>query len=304
MGCDHGQCRACTVMVDGRHINSCLTLAVMHEGAQVTTIEGVGGKDTLHPMQAAFIKHDGFQCGYCTPGQICSAIAVLDEIKQGIPSHVSPSLTVAPLLSAEEIREAARLRRAVARLVGGRLGPIAQKATTAGNLLRRTRCPYFYDTKQACNKRRSGSGCAAIGGYTRSHAVIGVSDACIATDPSDMAIAMRLLDARVETLRANGSSRVIPIADFHRLPGDTPHLAGYEVPVHADIPAQEVIFLDETDPLSSPMKAKGIGELGLCGVGAAIANAVYNHRRARLSDYARQAAGGPAAGVISHPASA
>jgi xanthine dehydrogenase YagT iron-sulfur-binding subunit len=104
-GCDHGQCGACSVMVDGRRINSCLTLAVMHEGAQVTTIEGVGQQDKLHPMQAAFIKHDGYQCGYCTPGQICSAIAVLDEIKQGIPSHVSPSLTVRPLLSADEIRE-------------------------------------------------------------------------------------------------------------------------------------------------------------------------------------------------------
>ena len=104
-GCDHGQCGACTVMVDGRRINSCLTLAVMHEGAQVTTIEGVGDKDKLHPMQAAFIKHDGYQCGYCTPGQICSAIAVLDEIKRGIPSHVSPSLTVHPLLGADEIRE-------------------------------------------------------------------------------------------------------------------------------------------------------------------------------------------------------
>ena len=104
-GCDHGQCGACTVMVDGRRINSCLTLAAMHEGAQVTTIEGIGRQDKLHPMQAAFIKHDGYQCGYCTPGQICSAIAVLDEIKQGIPSHVSPSLTVRPLLSADEIRE-------------------------------------------------------------------------------------------------------------------------------------------------------------------------------------------------------
>ena len=104
-GCDHGQCGACTVMVDGARINSCLTLAVMHEGAQVTTIEGVGGQDKLHPMQAAFIKHDGYQCGYCTPGQICSAIAVLDEIKRGIPSHASPSLTAHPLLSADEIRE-------------------------------------------------------------------------------------------------------------------------------------------------------------------------------------------------------
>ena len=92
-GCDHGQCGACTVMVNGRRINSCLTLAILHEGDTVTTIEGLGTPDALHPMQAAFIKHDGYQCGYCTPGQICSAVAVLDEIKAGVPSHVSASLT-------------------------------------------------------------------------------------------------------------------------------------------------------------------------------------------------------------------
>jgi xanthine dehydrogenase YagT iron-sulfur-binding subunit len=104
-GCDHGQCGACTVIADGRRINSCLSLAVMHEGSSITTIEGLGAKDKLHPMQAAFIKHDGFQCGYCTPGQICSAVAVLNEIKQGIPSHVSADLTAAPQISGEEIRE-------------------------------------------------------------------------------------------------------------------------------------------------------------------------------------------------------
>ncbi|TFW30936.1 aldehyde dehydrogenase iron-sulfur subunit PaoA [Duganella callida] len=104
-GCDHGQCGACTVIVDGRRINSCLTLAVMHEGAKVTTIEGLGTPDKLHPMQAAFVKHDGYQCGYCTPGQICSAVAVLDEIKQGIPSHVSADLNAKPLLNETELRE-------------------------------------------------------------------------------------------------------------------------------------------------------------------------------------------------------
>jgi len=104
-GCDHGQCGACTVIVDGRRINSCLTLAVMHDGAKITTIEGLGTPARLHPMQAAFIKHDGYQCGYCTPGQICSAVAALDEIKQGIPSHVSADLSARPLLSAEELRE-------------------------------------------------------------------------------------------------------------------------------------------------------------------------------------------------------
>jgi xanthine dehydrogenase YagT iron-sulfur-binding subunit len=104
-GCDHGQCGACTVIVDGRRINSCLTLAVMHEGDRIATIEGLGTPDNLHPMQAAFVKHDGYQCGYCTPGQICSAVAVLDEIKAGIPSHASRDLNAVPRVTADEIRE-------------------------------------------------------------------------------------------------------------------------------------------------------------------------------------------------------
>lgn len=104
-GCDHGQCGACTVMVDGRRINSCLTLAVMHEGDKITTIEGLGQPGNLHPMQAAFVKHDGFQCGYCTPGQICSAVAVLEEIKANIPSHVTENLTEQAAVTSAEIRE-------------------------------------------------------------------------------------------------------------------------------------------------------------------------------------------------------
>lgn len=104
-GCDHGQCGACTVLVNGRRINSCLSLAVMHDGDNVTTIEGLGTPAKLHPMQAAFIKHDGFQCGYCTPGQICSAVAMLGEIKEGIPSHVSADLLGEMSASEEEVRE-------------------------------------------------------------------------------------------------------------------------------------------------------------------------------------------------------
>lgn len=104
-GCDHGQCGACTVMVDGRRVNSCLTLAVMHDGDRVTTIEGLGRPGALHPMQAAFVKHDGFQCGYCTPGQICSSVAVLEEIKANIPSHVTGDLTVQAVVTPTEIRE-------------------------------------------------------------------------------------------------------------------------------------------------------------------------------------------------------
>jgi xanthine dehydrogenase YagS FAD-binding subunit len=109
-------------------------------------------------------------------------------------------------------------------LLAGASGQLRNKATTAGNLLQRTRCPYFYDTNQPCNKRQPGSGCAAIGGVTRSHAVIGSSEACIATHPSDMAIAMRALDASVETVQPDGKTRKIPMADFHRLPGNTPHI--------------------------------------------------------------------------------
>jgi xanthine dehydrogenase YagT iron-sulfur-binding subunit len=104
-GCDHGQCGACTMIVDGRRINACLTLAVMHQGAQITTIEGLGQPENLHPMQAAFIKHDGYQCGYCTPGQICSGVAVLDEIKAGIPSHVTADLNAPMQVTDAEIRE-------------------------------------------------------------------------------------------------------------------------------------------------------------------------------------------------------
>jgi xanthine dehydrogenase YagT iron-sulfur-binding subunit len=104
-GCDHGQCGACTVIVDGRRINSCMTLALMHEGDSIVSIEGLGTPQHMHPMQAAFVKHDGYQCGYCTPGQICSAVAVLDEIEVGIPSHVSGDLTARPQFTDAELRE-------------------------------------------------------------------------------------------------------------------------------------------------------------------------------------------------------
>ena len=109
-------------------------------------------------------------------------------------------------------------------LLAGASGQLRNKATTAGNLLQRTRCPYFYDTNLPCNKRRPGSGCAAIGGFSRHHAVVGTSNTCIATHPSDMAVAMRALDARIETVRPDGSTRSISVAHLHRLPGDTPHL--------------------------------------------------------------------------------
>ncbi len=104
-GCDHGQCGACTILVNGRRINSCLTLACMHDGDEITTIEGLGGEGRMSALQRAFVEEDGFQCGYCTPGQICSATAMLEEYDQGWPSHVTPDMRDAPELTDAEIAE-------------------------------------------------------------------------------------------------------------------------------------------------------------------------------------------------------
>lgn len=143
-------------------------------------------------------------------------------------------LRVGALVRNTDLAADARVRRdygVLSRaLLSGASGQLRNKATTAGNLLQRTRCPYFYDTNLPCNKRAPGSGCSAIGGYTRGLAIVGASEACIATHPSDMAVAMQLLDAQVETVRANGSTRVIPIADFYRLPGNTPHIENTLMP--------------------------------------------------------------------------
>ncbi|ALR19021.1 MULTISPECIES: xanthine dehydrogenase family protein subunit M [Sphingobium] len=145
----------------------------------------------------------------------------IEETKDG-------GLRIGALVTNSDMASDPRIRRDYGLLtratVAGASGQLRNKATTAGNLLQRTRCPYFYDTNLPCNKRKPGAGCAAIGGFSRQLGVIGTSDACIATHPSDMAIAMRALDATVETIRADGSTRDIPIADFHRLPGDTPHV--------------------------------------------------------------------------------
>ncbi len=136
--------------------------------------------------------------------------------------HISALATNTALAAHERVRrEYGVLARAI---LAGASGQLRNKATTAGNLLQRTRCPYFYDTAMPCNKRAPGSGCAAIGGYSRQLAIVGSSASCIATYPGDMAVALRVLDAKVETIRANGSSRVLPIAELHRLPGNTPHI--------------------------------------------------------------------------------
>jgi xanthine dehydrogenase YagS FAD-binding subunit len=148
----------------------------------------------------------------------------LDKI-EGTPDG---GLRIGALVRNTDLAADERVRRdygVLARaLVAGATGQLRNMATTGGNLLQRTRCPYFYDTNQPCNKRAPGSGCGAIGGYSRQHAIIGVSDACIATHPSDMAVALRVLDAVIETIRPDGASRKIPIAEFHRLPGNEPQI--------------------------------------------------------------------------------
>ncbi|HEX8403219.1 MAG TPA: xanthine dehydrogenase family protein subunit M [Duganella sp.] len=153
-----------------------------------------------------------------------NAVAGLDKIE----ATPQGGLRIGAMVRNTDLAADERIRRdygVLARaLLSGASAQLRNKATTAGNLLQRTRCPYFYDTNQACNKRVPGSGCSAIGGYSRQHAIVGVSDECIATNPSDMAVAMQVLDAVVETVRPDGSTRTIPMADFHRLPGKTPHI--------------------------------------------------------------------------------
>ncbi|MDB6153948.1 MAG: xanthine dehydrogenase family protein subunit [Chthoniobacteraceae bacterium] len=137
-------------------------------------------------------------------------------------------LRIGALVRNTDLAADSRIRRDYAvlsrALLSGASAQLRNKATTAGNLLQRTRCPYFYDTTKPCNKRDPGSGCAAIGGFTRNLAIMGTSEACIATHPSDMAVAMRVLDAVIETVAPDGTTRAIPIAKFHRLPGNTPHI--------------------------------------------------------------------------------
>lgn len=182
-----------------------------------------------------------------TPGSrfIAGGTNLLDLMKLGIetPTHlidvnglaldqISPTpeggLRIGALVRNTDLAAHARVRRDYAvlsrALLAGASPQLRNKATTAGNLLQRTRCPYFYDPAQPCNKRNPGSGCSAIGGFNRHHAVVGGSPACIATHPSDMAVAMRVLDATVETVRPDGSVWAIPIAELHRLPGNTPHI--------------------------------------------------------------------------------
>ena len=338
-GCDHGQCGGCTVLVNGRRLNSCLLLAVAHDGAEITTVEGLGASDALSPLQQAFIERDAFQCGYCTPGQLCSAMGLLaegqartrDDIRELMSGNICRCGAYTNIVDAIEdvmhaTRRDARMRRfeyvraatlaeALAALTepdtsllaggtnlvdlmkydvarprrvvdigrlplqsidelpdgGLRIGALVPNAdaaydarvqaraplvasailagaspqlrnaaTTGGNLLQRTRCFYFYDTGTPCNKREPGTGCSAIGGVTRMHAILGTSDRCIATHPSDMCVALAALRASVLVTGPSGD-RVIPFAEFHRLPGNRPEidttLARDEIIVGVETPA-------------------------------------------------------------------
>ncbi len=309
-GCDHGQCGACTVHVNGRRINSCLTLAVMHEGDAITTIEGLGGPENLHPMQAAFVEHDGYQCGYCTSGQIMSAVALLKEpcgpkdadVKELMSGNICRCGAYPNIVCGDSAGSAARLAAQIERnfmeafsyvratdatqagnaatqagvrfiaggttlldlmkldverptrlvdinrigldtierlpngglrvgalvrnsdlahhavvqeeysvlsqaLLAGASAQLRNMATTGGNLLQRTRCMYFRNTAMACNKRVPGSGCSAIEGDNRSLAILGTSKDCIATNPSDMNVALTALEAVVTIQGKAGAAR-------------------------------------------------------------------------------------------------
>ncbi len=292
-GCDHGQCGACTVHVNGRRVNSCLSLALMHDGEEITTIEGLGTPDALHPMQAAFVVCDGYQCGYCTSGQIMSAVALLKEpcgpddaaVKELMSGNIRDSAAaIATAARSKTAQQGADVRfvaggttlldlmklnvetparvldinrlpldkieatpdgglkiGATARnsdlahhptvqrdyavlsqaILNGASAQLRNMATTAGNLLQRTRCMYFRDTAMPCNKREPGTGCPAITGSNRTLAVLGTSEHCIATNPSDMCVAMAALEATIHVQGPKGP-RAVPIGDFHLLPGNTP----------------------------------------------------------------------------------
>src|SRR5260370_928069 len=244
-GCDHGQCGACTILLDGRRANSCLLLAVAHQGAEIVTIEGLAADgDQLHPLQHAFIAHDAFQCGYFTPAPICSASgtnrvgharravrqpARLVDITHLPYDRIGPladgGLRIGALVRNSDLAAdraiRARYPLLAQALLAGASGQLRNLATTGGNLLQRTRCVYFQDSTRPCNKRVPGSGCPAREGYHRELAILGTSPACIATHPSDMAVALAALGAIVRVLGPQGE-RAIPLVGVYRPPGDEP----------------------------------------------------------------------------------
>jgi aerobic-type carbon monoxide dehydrogenase small subunit (CoxS/CutS family) len=348
-GCDQGQCGACTVIVNGQRINSCLSLAVMHAGDEIVTVEGLMKGDDLHPMQAAFVHHDGLQCGYCTPGQICSAVALLGEHEAGWPSYVTADLATAPALTDAEIAE--RMSGNICRCSAypGRLTvELAMTDTGTGSYttiltqivaqtmelpidrvtvrLGDTRFPPTAGSGgsfgaatsgaavlAACRKLKAGlaSGITEVEGsvtpaelnHAYSHAGFGAHFAEVAVDRDTGEVSVRrmlgvfaagrILNAKTARSQMIGGmtwgigSALIEENHVDPRYGSfiNQDLAGYHVAVNADVGAMEVLFLDEADPDGSPLGAKGTGELGICGAGAAVINAIHNAIGARIRDF-------------------
>ena len=287
-GCHSGACGSCTILLDGRRINACLTLAVMHEGATITTIEGFAGGDPLRPLQTLSgaapspasrastdpprpfeyftAKDEAEAIARAAAGAryIAGGTSLIDLMREDVerPGAIvdinrlalrdigasSNLLSIGALARMSDVAahpEVARRQPLIAQaLLDGASPQLRNMATIGGNLLQRVRCPYFRATEAACNKRRPGSGCAAITGYHANHAIFGTSERCIATHPSDLAVALVALDARV-CVRGPRGERFLPIDELYRLPGNTPHLEHTlepgELIVAVDVPCRGTV---------------------------------------------------------------